>query len=377
VSIKPELLRWAVGRSGVHETEFRKRFPRFGDWEQGDTGPTYRQLKEFAKAAKTPVGYLFLDEPPADRLPITDFRTKQFSDLNKPSPDLLDTIHLCQQRQAWYRDELLATGGEPLDYVSSLQITSGIKASANLIRSRLGFGLATRRFSRTDAAVRQFARLAEDSGVLVMISGIVGANTHRALDPEEFRGFALVDPIAPVVFINGTDAKSAQMFTLAHELAHIWVGQSGVSNLEIANRPPGQIEEWCNRVAAELLVPSEKLIEEFSPHHELGVETSRLASVFKVSAVVLLRAVRDGGLISDEQFWNAYQKEMQRIRIRPRRGGGNSINNVAPRASRRFTETLIASTLEGRTTYTECFRLLGVKSNSTFEKVAEQLRAHG
>ena len=199
------------------------------------------------------------------------------------------------------------------------------------------------------------------------------AARSRRLDPEEFRGFALSDPLAPLVFINGADTKAAQMFTLAHEISHLWLGQSGVSNSQAASAPDHTVERWCNRVAAELLVPSDLIRKEFVAGTDLSMEVNRLARIFKVSTLVILRRIHDVQGLDRDDFWSAYWQEVERLRRLPKRSGGNPIRNVGARVSKRLARELIVSTLEGRTSYTESFRLLGVKKLSTFERVAESL----
>lgn len=374
VKISPVLLRWACERSGHGREHLLKRFPKLNSWVQGEVLPTLRQLEGFAKATYTPIGYLFLPEPPTEELPVTDFRTVGDVEVIRPSPDLLATLYLCQHRQDWYRDEARAAGEPELEFVGSFNTSVDVRSAAARLRSTLKFDLEHRRRSSTwSEALRQFISLADEIGILVMVSGVVGSNPHRRLKPEEFRGFALADPLAPVIFINGADSKAAQMFTLAHEIAHLGLGESGISNSDAATDPLHVVERWCNQVAAELLVPAKTMNEEFDSGAELHGETQRLARRFKVSTLVVLRRIHDVGGLDRKEFSDAFQREVEHLRELETGAGGNAIRNVGARVSKRFARSLITSTLEGRTPYTEAFRLLSVRKQSAFEKVASSL----
>ena len=375
VGVEPRLLRWARERSGRKADYLHKRFPQLDAWERGSVLPTFRQLEAFARATYAPIGYLFLREPPSEELPVTDFRTIGDVQIGRPSPDLLDTLHLCQQRQDWYRDEARTSGELPLEFVGSLDTSADVSFAGARLRDALGFDVEQRRGLGTwSEALRQFIEQAEVLGILVMVSGIVGSNTRRKLDPEEFRGFVLSDPLAPLVFINGADTKAAQMFTLAHESAHLWLGASGVSNSQAVSTPDHAVERWCNQVAAELLAPAEVVRDEFDPNAELSTETDRLARRFKVSTLVVLRRIHDVGGLSRDELRHAYQQEVGRLQgLQRKGGGGDAIRNVGPRVSKRLARAIIVSTLEGRTSYTESFRLLGVRKLSAFESVAQSL----
>lgn len=374
VGIKPELLRWAQARSGQSTEYLQRRFPKLDSWESGATLPTFKQLEDFAKVTRTPIGFLFLLEPPVEELPVTDFRTMGDVAITRPSPDLLDTLYLCQQRQDWFRDEIRTLGESPQEFIGSLDMSLDVLSAGARLRDVLGLDGAWRQQSANwTEALHQFINKIDALGILVMVSGVVGNNTHRQLKPAEFRGFALSDPWAPLVFINGADTKAAQMFTLAHEMVHLWLGESGISNPQMATLPDHTTERWCNQVAAELLVPAALILHEFDPRNALHEELRRLARQFKVSTLVILRRIYDTGGISWDEFHSAYGEEMSRLQDLPGSRGGNAISNIGTRASKRFARALVISVLEGRTSYTEAFRLLGLRKLSTFEKVAASL----
>jgi Zn-dependent peptidase ImmA (M78 family) len=374
VQVNPDLLRWALNRAQLDPLAVARRFPKLEAWEDRTVQPTLRQLEDFARAMHVPIGYLFLHEPPVETVPIPDFRTRNNAVVRQPSPDLLETIYLCQQRQEWFHDFARSAGEEPLRFVGSLTVESDVTAAAASIRDRLRFDVERRRALPTwSEALREFVAMADEAGILVMSSGIVGSNTHRKLDPEEFRGFAMTDPLAPVVFINGADSRSAQMFTLAHELAHIWAGQSAVSDAQARSVPSHRVERWCNQVAAELLVPLELVRRELGLAIDLEGQMNRLARRFKVSTLVVLRRIYDAGGLTREAFWRAYDAEVERLRALPAGAGGNFYLSVPARVSRRFARALVGSTLEGQTLYRDALRMLGFSKMKTFDELGRQL----
>lgn len=376
VSVKRELLVWARERAGLDPVVLAARFPKLTDWEDGGQQPTLRQLENFARAVHAPIGYLFLEAPPQESLPIPDFRTLGARGVARPSPNLLETIYLCQQRQDWYRDYARLHGVAPLAFIGSAHAQDDHVRVANMMRRTLALSMAERkRLATWTDALRQMITNAEESGVLVMASSIVGSNSHRKLDVEEFRGFALSDDLAPLVFVNASDSKAAQMFTLAHELAHLWLGQSGLSDPHMGHVNDHRIERWCNAVAAELLVPLADLQREYEVDTPVPEEAQRLARIFKVSTLVVLRRLFDAGFIDEERLWDSFHEELARIRPidRGARGGGDFYRTLGARTGKRFARAVLSSALEGQTLFRDAFRMLGVRKTSTFYEAAREL----
>ena len=259
---------------------------------------------------------------------------------------------------------------------SGKQLKPTNPSTASRIRDALAFDLDARRRAGTwEDALRAFIEQAEEAGILVMRNGVVGNNTHRPLDPGEFRGFTLADPLAPVVFVNGADTKSGQMFTLAHELVHVWTGQTGLGDEDPRVLDLAGPEAWCDAVAAELLVPAVVMRQTFDPTQPLENEIRRLARRFKVSTLVILRRALDIGALSRPAFWRAYDSELERLRALGDRGagGGNFHFTEAARVSRRFGRALVTSTLEGQTLYRDAFRMLGISKWETFRDFGQTI----
>jgi Zn-dependent peptidase ImmA (M78 family) len=376
VAVSISVLRWAAGRAWLSDEKLTKRFRKWPLWISGEAQPTFRQLEAFARFTHTPIGYFFLSKPPELALPVPDFRTLRDETMMEPSSALLDTLFLCQHRQDWFRDHARIQGMPVHDFVGSVTVSEHPEKVALAIKQVLNLSMAERRqVSTWTDALRQLIARTEDAGVLVMVSSVVGSNSHRKLDVNEFRGFALADALAPLVFLNGADSKAAQMFTLAHELAHIWLGESGISDPSAGQLPEKQIERWCNRVAAELLLPLEELKNTHNRDASVPEEMQRLARLFKVSTLVVLRRLFDAGVIDETTLWRYFRVEVERIRSLERSsgGGGDFYKTLGARTGRRFARAVLSSTLEGQTLFQEAFRMLGMRKTSTFYDAAHEL----
>jgi Zn-dependent peptidase ImmA (M78 family) len=380
VPVKPELIRWAVERSGLPRQQLADQFPHLREWQSGARLPTLKQLEKFAKRTMTPLGYLFLPEPPAEELPLPDFRRVDDRPLGRPSPNLLDTIHDMQRRQQWMRDRLIEQGHEELPYVGSVTHHSHMESLANRIRTTLGLDRDWAETCPTwEDALRKLRDAIEEIGILISTSGVVGLNNSRPLDPDEFRGFVLCDRFAPLVFVNGADVKSAQMFTLAHELAHIWLGKDGVFNLIETLPASDETEKFCNRVAAEFLIPAAKLRAQWPKAEGTNRPFQTISNWFKVSPVVVARRAFDLRMIDSERFFSFYRHQQAewyalKAKAKEKASGGNFYATQNVRLGRRFAHSVIRAVREGQLLYRDAFQLTGLKGQ-TFDRFAARLTA--
>ena len=369
------MLRWARGRVGLDTNEAALasgvKPEQFQRWEQGDAQPTFRQAQHIASALHAPFGYLFLPEAPADELVLPDLRTVDGAPAGRPSVNLTETVQHALQRQAWFLEYLQEQGAEPLPFVGRFNTNSSVARIAQDIRDVLGVEIEQGQ-RNWETYHRELIEAAERAGVLVMRSGIVGNNTHRKLDVGEFRGFAISNSLAPVVFINSSDAPSARLFTLLHELAHIWLDSSGISNAVPGNTRREEVV--CNGVAGEFLAPSGLFGELWAESTQaLTVRIAELAQRFHVSRFVVIRRALDMGLVDHATFLTFYQAELDAFRA-AEGGGGSFYRNAGAKNSPRFARAVIAEAFSGRLLLRDAGKLLGVQP-SKIRDFAGQLGA--
>jgi Zn-dependent peptidase ImmA (M78 family) len=375
VNVNKDVLRWAVNRSGQELDDLEHKFPRIHQWADQQSQPTLRQLELLAKATLTPLGFFFLAEPPEERLPIPHFRTIHDDTPAKPSPDLLETVHMMQRRQAWMREFLIEQGQDELTFVGSSRSEEEPRLVVQRMMETLGLDMGWAAAERTwKDALHTMHQAIEDAGILVVVNSIIGNNTHRKLDPNEFRGFVLVDGYAPLVFVNGADGKAAQMFTLAHELAHVFYGSSAAFDLREMQPADDPMEKMCNRVAAEFLIPQRELRQIWPSAKKDSEPFQIIARRFKVSAIVAARRALDMSLINRElflNFYSTYQSDERRAADR-RSEGGDFYANQNLRVGQRFASTVIRAVKEGKLLYSEAYRLTGLYGK-TFDQYAASL----
>ena len=320
----------------------------------------------------TPLGYLFLNDPPVEELPIPDYRMVASAVIDKPSVDLLDTIYTMQLRQSWLREYLLEIDVEPRIFVGRATLTDDPDVVGREMRRILGLDEEwTAQLETWQDAVGALRRAIEKLGVIAVINDFVGNSTKRKLKVEEFSGFAIADDIAPLIFVNGADASSAQMFTLAHELAHIWLGEDGLSGFQ--NILPGgtNVEDWCSQAAAELLAPAEIARSRWRDVQQQTNPFHALAHTFKVSPIVAARRALDLELIERARYFSFYDDYI-RWNWTQKSRDGDFYKNQNFRIGDFFATYVVRAAAEGRIGFKNAYELTGLRGG-TFQKYAQQL----
>lgn len=372
--INPDILSWARERAQLSFSALAEKLSiseeKLEAWEDGEKPLTFRQAQTFASKTHIPFGYLFLRQPPQEQLPLPDLRTVGGVQPQRPSAELLDMARIVLQRQGWYHEYLSEQEAEVNPLVGCFGLNATVAEIVGDMRKTLGIPAHPERGSWEDYN-RDLIRRIENAGVMVMRQSYIG-HWSRALSVSEFRGFAIADKIAPVIFINSADAPSAQLFTLIHELAHVWLGKSGISDGDPASLRREEV--LCNAVAAEFLVPEK----EFNPMWQDGLESWRenlapLEAHFRVSKWVLARRAQTLNRITLQEYRQYIAELLEKHRQREKSGKGPTYYRTRhSQVSDRFSRAVVSEALSGRLLLRDAGHLLGMKPNH-ISKYAKEL----
>lgn len=381
-AIQPRILTWAretAGLSlddaaralGLTDTRGRSGGERLQAMELGEDEPTRPVLLKMAKTYRRPLLVFYLAEPPRTGDRGQDFRTLPGHERFNPELDAL--LRDIKARQGLIRSMLEDDKAEPLEFVSSATMQLPAPALAARMAERLNFSLARYRATKTpDEAFTHLRETIEASGVYVLLLGNLGSH-HTNIPVTVFRGFALADTIAPLIAINDQDARTAWPFTALHELAHLWLGQTGISGTDSENK----IERYCNDVAGEFLLPA-SAVRQLAPVLKLSVATiaeqiGPFARAHRVSRAMVGYKLYRTGMIGkttwaalDQRFKDEYSqfKQQEAQKNKKAEGGPNYYTVRRHRVGRALLGLVRRSLDEGTITYTKAGRVLGVKPRS-------------
>jgi Zn-dependent peptidase ImmA (M78 family) len=362
VNINANMLTWAIARAGYDLHDFANKVPSIFEWIKGDKKPTVKQLEDFSKKVYLPFGYFFLSEPPKEKLPIPFFRTNN-TQATQVSVNVYDTILLLQQRQDWLKDYLKEIEFETLSFVGKYRNSNNVQEIVIDLRRSLNLSENwASQYKTWQDALESLIRHIEDIGIITVFNGIVENNTHRPISVEECRGFVLVDDMAPFMFVNNSDGKAAQMFTIVHELAHIWTGHSAgfdFRKLEPANDP---IERLCDKIAAEFLVPEVTFNEVWNSNPNI----KNAARFFKVSEIVIARRALDLGKITKASFFEFYDEYTNRefIKKESQSSGGDFYATTRKRLGLAFSTHINNAVKSGKLLYRDAYKLTSLKGDT-------------
>jgi len=367
--INPEVLQWARERAGYSIPEianaFRKDSAEILMWEDGSAVPTYNQLEKLAyRFYKRPIALFFFPSPPPEVDPKEEFRTLPDFEIEKLIPDTRHAIREGQARQRSLRE--LLSGKNPADQKIfddiHIEPSDPVERSAYQVRSYFGIAIDEQSsWSGNTDALRNWRSIVEEAGIFVF---------KRSFRQVEISGFSLIDNEFPIIYLNNSTAKSRQIFTLFHELAHILLRTSGIaleddsfiSALKGINR---SVEVFCNAFSGEFLAPSDDLFQRFIPGQSIDEAIDRFSSFYHVSREVVLRKFLDRGLVNQdyyEKMANIWEEEFSESR--KSRTGGNYYATQAAYLGDKYLKLAFSRYYEGRLSLAELSGYLNVKAKS-------------
>jgi len=350
---------------------------RLERWENDNGSPSYAQLVKIAKAYRRPILTFFLPTPPKKEVHLVDYRTlgTKEAEINTYEPEFSALVRQSEATQKSIREILNESEKEPLTFVGSITVESNPIGVAQNIRKILGCDLSNLKIRTPSGLFSYIREKSEENGIYVILQGNLGSS-HTNMGPAVFRGFTISDKLAPFIIINPNDTKTANVFTLVHELCHVWLGDSGVSNWNSLNirdpEPTNKNEQFCDRVAADFLVPKSELLKQWellTIGYEVDVVINRISRKFKVSPIVIARRLFEFSKITSDVYWNwynAYQEEWQILKEKQKANKKDSPSygiRIRTKLGKALINTVIDAAREGKISELDASLILNVKTN--------------
>lgn len=356
VNIKPEMIAWAIQRAGYDITAYLSEHPDVDEWYRKEKQPTEKQLEDFAKKIHIPYGYLFLNEPSKEEVPIPMFRGN--SGNGGFNLNVYDTVLSVQRRQEWLTDYLTENEYDICSCVGVITLNTHIAETVGVLRRLLQLD-EDWAFDRRDSAdaVNYLTERIEELGIAVCFNSGVENNNRREIPVEECRGFALVNEVAPFIFVNNKDSKTAQLFTLIHETTHILLGTSAGYGGDV-DMIHDVTERYCDKVAAAFLMPADLVKSSWK-----GI--SQTARKFKVSELAMARCANELHLISREEYRHFYLEYQNRPKpIKKSSSFGDFYATATKRVGRLLAIHIINAVKSRQLDYLQAYRLTGMYGNT-------------
>lgn len=377
VKVNPTILNWLMQKAqqsnvGSSVIDLIKK------WISGEKEPTFSQIETVSKKTNIPFGYFFLEKPPIEDCKIVNFRTVDSISIQNPSRDLIDTVDMMSGVQEWMAEYNKDNGASRYEFVGSIKITDDVIPTAKTIREELNLNLNWfEDFRNAREAFNSLRNTISDLGIIVMMNGIVGNNTHRTLNVSEFRAFALTDPYAPLIFINSRDTDNGKLFSLLHELVHVFIGKDDFYNdTHGVSQKVSKEEQFCNAVAAEILVPDSIFIDEWSS--QAGSNETIICALEKKFIcsrfTLLIKAFNTGkiGKIEFNRFLNLFQEQfevMQNQKQDRASGGGDFYRTLSTKWDKNVIQAMYSGAQSGRNQYRDVYRLTNTTGKTFHELV--------
>lgn len=358
VKVKKEIYIWAIDESQIEYDVIKFRFNKIDEWISGVSCPTFRQLEELANFLKIPFGYMFLNKPPKKDIMESEFRTIG-NKMPHISKNLKDTLSTMAKKKDWLSEYRKEKGWEKVltNKYSNFNKNDSI-FTCKLAKEFLELDeFWYKNFTNTRLAFNYLRELLENKGIIVMQNGIVGVNTQRNLDINEFRGFLLYDDYAPLIFINAKDSANGKIFTLIHEYIHFLLREDDVFINEFMVDETTD-EALINKIAAEFLIPESHVSKLWDNSKDPFEQIEELSRSFHVSQISVAIKLKNTDKVDQHIVDNVKNKTDRMLRNKTEKSsGGDFYNNCKSRYSDSFARSVVQGAESGEISYTYAFDL--------------------